>query len=799
MKSRILIIIFYVFLNNYVFAKNLNIESENILLDKKKQVTIFQNNVVIKTLDNNLIKSDYAEYDKKNKIILLKNNVIAQDSEGNLIKTEYAEFDEENEIFISKGLTKITTSQNFKIIGENINFDNKNKVIKSSNSAVLTDIDKNTITLSNFEYKNDIGIFKSIGKIKINDKFQNSYEFSQIYIDTKTREVVGTDIKAFINNQEFKLDEDNKPRIFANTISMKNENLEFKKAIFTNCNYRQNDKCPPWTIKSSKILHDNKKKTIYYDNAVIKIYDVPVFYLPKFSHPDPSVKRRSGFLNPSFANSTNLGRSIKLPYFFAIDKDKDFTLNTRIFTTENPLYLGEYRQAFEASKAIIDLGFTEGFKKTSGVKKEGDKSHIFTKFFHNFKGRNDSNNALEFTLQEVSDDKYFKLYSVNTDQVSEDITTLENSIVFNHKKDDLYLNVSAGIYETLKSSYNDKFEYIYPEIELRKNLVENSLLGNVDLDTNIKVLTQDTNKTSKFFINNFLWDFKDFNFNSGIKGKLLSKIKNINYETKNILNYKESTTHELFGAFGYFTEVDLIKETSYTTKHYLKPKALFKYSPGQMRKETDGDRLDLSEVFSLDRSGEDGNFENGLSVGVGFDYEIDTSTKNFKLSMGQVINQKENKKMSSISSLDEKLSDLVGKSALQINESFQLNYNFLVDQNYSELNYNEIGAKLDFELFSFKLDYLQERKHIGKADFATAQFGFKTNNNSSINFKTKRNLITNSSEYYDLSYQYFNDCLRAGIAYRREFYQDSEVEPENSLMFRISILPDGDDKQRLLD
>ena len=641
MKSKILVIIFCVLISSSVAAKNLNIESESVLLDKKG-VTIFQDNVVVKTLDNNLIKSDYAEYNRKNKIILLKNNVTAQDGEGNLIETEYAEYNEVNEIFISRGLTKITTSQNFEIIGENINYDNKNKIIKSSNAANLTDVDGNIITLSNFEFENDVGIFKSIGKIKIKDKLENSYEFSQIYIDTKTREVVGTDIKAFINSQEFKLDKDNKPRIFANTISMKNENLEFKKAIFTNCNYRQNDKCPPWSIKSSKILHDSKK-TIYYDNAVVKIYDIPIFYFPKFFHPDPSVKRRSGFLNPSFGNSTNLGRSLRLPYFLAIDKDKDFTLNTRIFTSENPLYLGEYRQVFKNSKAIIDLGFTEGFKKTSGTKK-GDKSHIFTKFFHSFKGDGGSDNTLEFITQEVSDDKYFKLYNINTDQVSEDISTLENSINFNHKKDDLYLNFSAGIYETLKDSYNDKFEYIYPEIELRKNLIENSLLGDIDLDTSVKVLTQDTNKTSKFFINNFLWDIKNFNFNSGIKGKLFSKIKNINYETKNVSNYKENTTNELYGAFGYLTEIDLIKESSNSTKHFLTPKALFKYSPGQMRKEKEGSRLGISEVFSLDRSGEDGNFENGLNVGVGFDYEIDTNSKNFKLSMGQVINQKKIKK-----------------------------------------------------------------------------------------------------------------------------------------------------------
>ena len=56
----------------------------------------------------------------------------------------------------------------------------------------------------------------------------------------------------------------------------------------------------------------------------------------------------------------------------------------------------------------------------------------------------------------------------------------------------------------------------------------------------------------------------------------------------------------------------------------------------------------------------------------------------------------------------------------------------------------------------------------------------------------KRNIITNSSEYYNLSYEYLNDCLRAGLVYRREFYEDSELEAENSLMFKITFIPFGD-------
>ena len=120
------------------------------------------------------------------------------------------------------------------------------------------------------------------------------YEFSQIYIDTK-KEILGTDSKAFLNQEELKFNRDNKPRIFANSINIKKEQSNFEKSVFTLCDYRTNDKCPPWTIQSKNMLHDNIKKTIYYKNALIKVYNIPIFYFPRLSHPDPTVKRRSGF------------------------------------------------------------------------------------------------------------------------------------------------------------------------------------------------------------------------------------------------------------------------------------------------------------------------------------------------------------------------------------------------------------------------------------------------------------------------------------------------------------------------
>ena len=77
--------------------------------------------------------------------------------------------------------------------------------------------------------------------------------------------------------------------IFSNTANITNNKSTFNKSIFTLCDYRKNDK-PPWSIQSTKMLHDNIK-TIYYDNALVKIYDIPVFYFPRLSHPDPTVDR----------------------------------------------------------------------------------------------------------------------------------------------------------------------------------------------------------------------------------------------------------------------------------------------------------------------------------------------------------------------------------------------------------------------------------------------------------------------------------------------------------------------------
>ena len=124
-------------------------------------------------------------------------------------------------------------------------------------------------------------------------------------------------------------DKNQDPRMYGSSSFSDQNKTVVNNGIFTSC--KLNDNCPPWSIKAEKITHDKIKKDMIYKNAILKIYDVPVLYFPKFFHPDPSVKRRSGFLQPQFNNSETLGSSIYVPYFKTLGPDKDLTFKPTFF------------------------------------------------------------------------------------------------------------------------------------------------------------------------------------------------------------------------------------------------------------------------------------------------------------------------------------------------------------------------------------------------------------------------------------------------------------------------------------
>jgi LPS-assembly protein len=128
--------------------------------------------------------------------------------------------------------------------------------------------------------------------------------------------------------------------------------LELRRGVYSPCDLCKDDPSAPpiWQLRAERIVHDQNTHTIEYHDAILEMGGIPVFYTPYLSHPDPTVKRRSGFLIPTVGRSVNLGFHSTVPYYWAIAPDRDATFSPIFTSRSGQVAAGEYRQRFSDGK-----------------------------------------------------------------------------------------------------------------------------------------------------------------------------------------------------------------------------------------------------------------------------------------------------------------------------------------------------------------------------------------------------------------------------------------------------------------
>src|SRR5499427_8998963 len=129
----------------------------------------------------------------------------------------------------------------------------------------------------------------------------------------------------------------------------------FQSGVYTACEPCRDDprKPPLWQVKAARIIHNESEKMMYFEDARIEFFGVPLAWMPYFSAPDPTVKRKTGFLMPIVSTSSAYGFGLETPYYLALAPNYDATISPRITTTQGPLLRGEWRQRFEDGELTI--------------------------------------------------------------------------------------------------------------------------------------------------------------------------------------------------------------------------------------------------------------------------------------------------------------------------------------------------------------------------------------------------------------------------------------------------------------
>ncbi len=789
MKIKLILFLFFqfIFFNSVINSDEVNIVSDNIkVLENGNIIESIQTNAIIKRKGLS-IEGDYSVYNKETAIIKFEKNVKFNDTTKNIIiETENGIYNQKLDIVETVGLTNIKIENKYEIISSDMFYDRRSQKIYSKKETTITDIDGNIYNLENNFQLDLIEEVITAKKINVIDTVNNIYNFENAKINLISKEILGKELKIYFVDDYFGI-ANNDPILKGRSAISNNKQTKIYKTVFSTCN-TTNKNCPGWEIETEEFTHDKENKVFNYKNSWLKLFDQKIFYFPYFSHPDPSIKRKSGFLVPYYGSSNNFGSWVNIPYFKTLGIDKDMTFNPRIYADDKFIMQAEYRQSLEKSKLASDFSYNNDGKNSN--------SHLFA----SLDGKIDARSKYKINYQSVTNDNYLKIHNLSkSSPLIKNESVLTSKINYSKNIDEnTKFKTDFIAYEDLSKRNNDRFQYIFPNFTFTKNLeLDQNYDGSFKFISSGFQKNYDTNKYETLLINDFLFKSNDYANNKGFKTHYDLLLKNFNSYTENSTSYKEKEDYEVFGTLLINTSLPLRKVTK-TGNDYLKPITSFRYSPNNTKNISNkNERLSYDNIFALNRIGTNEIVEGGKSLSIGFEYEKRNKNdqKLLGLALANSLRDRTNDNLPSKTKLNEERSDIVGKFSYSPNKILNFDYSFSYDNNFKNSNYDSVSTSIKYGFLSTSFNFLSTGNVIGNDEIISNSSTIKLDNEKSLKFNIAKDLNRDFTEYYDLIYEYETDCLNVSVEYNKKFYRDGNLQPEKSLYLTLKFIPFAEFRQ----
>ncbi|MBX3595988.1 MAG: LPS-assembly protein LptD [Rhizobiaceae bacterium] len=244
-----------------------------------------------------------------------------------------------------------------------LTYDQDNNTVSAS-GQVRIEYGGNRLVAERVTYDRKTGRLKAIGNVEVIEKDGNR-------IFTDEIDVTDDFADGFVN--ALRVETVDKTYFAAESADRKGGNVTtFNNGVYTACEpcEEKPDKAPIWRVKSRKIIWNGQKKTIRFERSQFEMFGLPIAYLPAFEVPDPTVKRKTGFLFPGITYSSKVGAGLTVPFYIALAPTYDLTLKGTGYTKQGFLGEAEWRQRFNSGEynlkiAGIDQADPEAFESYS--------------------------------------------------------------------------------------------------------------------------------------------------------------------------------------------------------------------------------------------------------------------------------------------------------------------------------------------------------------------------------------------------------------------------------------------------
>ncbi len=567
---------------------------------------------------------------------------------------------------------------------------------------------------------------------------------------------------------------------------------EMRKAVYSPCFLCPDDpeRPPLWQIKAFEVVHDQEAREIEYTDAFLEFAGIPVLYTPYLSHPDPTVKRKSGFLVPGFGNSSDLGFIFSLPFYWVIDDDKDATI-TPIYTSEEGPVLGlEYRQALMSGSLNLDSSVT--------VDSQDDfRGHVFSELRHDI----NETWRMGIDFNRTTDDTYLRRYNISS------IESLTSQVFAEGFRGRNYMRAAGFLFQNLDEDQTEEEPIVLPLIDYNHAGQPDPIGGHWTLDLDASAVTREGGP-----------DYRRLSARAGYELPLRDAIGSL--YTLNAALWADGyqvQTQPIPGRQGTFTGLTgrIFPQASAQWRfpllrsgerfsQVIEPIVEIVVAPNGGNPEeipnedSQNVELDTSNVFGLKRFPGLDRVESGTRLNYGLQWQVlDQTGGQATVFVGQVYRLLDSAEFDPASGLEGKLSSLVAGANITFPPYFSIRYSSAFDVQNARFRRNELNFRGGVEAMSVAGSYVFFR------DDPNADLPSREELQLGINSRVTRYWRARAFGTADLrqgggllrygtGVTYEDECFLMDASWTRDEFEDRDIQPSNIFFVRLALKTLGD-------
>lgn len=562
---------------------------------------------------------------------------------------------------------------------------------------------------------------------------------------------------------------------------------EVSRAVYSPCNLCEEDPSAPplWQIKAIQVIHDAEEKRVSYRNAWIELYGIPVAYTPYLSHPDPTVKRRSGFLAPTFSNSSDLGFQLRTPYFWAIDESQDATFTPMLATDGGQGMIGQYRRNFDKGFITADGSFVadDPDRGWRGYVDIESQYHI------------DRTWRAGLDVETASDDTYTRRYGFDTEAVLVSRGYLEGFRGQNYQA----LNTYA--FNDLRQETNvDDSPIVLPMYDFNYTGKRDRLGGFSSLDFNALNIVRDSGTDTRRLAFRPRWD-RPF---SGPFGELYNASVSLAADAYHASGVERDDGSSYTGASGrlvprasFSWRLPLIRPGNEYSQT-IEPIASIVAAPNGGNPDKipneDSQELEFDETSLFQDNRYDGfdRVDGGVRMNYGINYTLNHHKGGYSsVFLGQSYRPRTDSSFGAQSGLEENFSDVVGRVQVSPNKYLDLLYRTQFSPDNLSPRRNEVSANVGAAALKLQTDYIfidqQSGSEFAGREEINGTVSSQITKNWSTYVRARNDLAASDLRSLGLGLIYEDECVKFTTQFTRSFFEDRDLKPADAITFTLVL------------